>query len=166
MGVSHWIAQNLFDLLSTIGVIGGLFFAAITLREDTKTRKVSNLLAITANHREVWQEFFTRPDLSRILDGTVDLRRRPIRPDEEVFVNMVILHLSSMYEALKGELVVKQEGLRRDAGSFFSLPIPKIVWERTKLVQNRDFVAFVEDCFRGGHSFSKPSEKFSTRAKK
>jgi hypothetical protein len=36
--------------------------------------------------------------------------------------------------------------LRRDVAQFFSLPIPRAVWEKTKVTQNDDFVAFVESC--------------------
>jgi hypothetical protein len=59
-------------------------------------------------------------------------------------VGLVISHTSSTYEALKGELLTKQEGLRRDVGSFFSLPVPKAVWIKTKLLQNQDFAAFID----------------------
>ena len=148
MGGLLWAAEHLFDILSTVVALGGLFFAAITIREDTKTRKISNLLAMTANHREVWENFFERPDLARVLQPSVEIKRKPITADEEVFVTLVILHLSTVFEALKDELLIKQEGLRRDAGSFFALPIPQAVWSKIKSVQNHDFVRFVEECRR------------------
>ena len=66
---------------------------------------------------------------------------------------MVVNHISSVYESLKDELVTKQEGLRQDVRSFFSLPLPKAVWEKTKIFQNQDFVKFVEMCRRGGQNF-------------
>lgn len=61
---------------------------------------------------------------------------------------MVISHISSVYEALKDELVIKQEGLRRDVRSFFSLPVPKAVWQNAKLLQNQDFAAFIESSLK------------------
>ena len=64
-------------------------------------------------------------------------------------MNFVTLHLSNAYYAMKDEMVVKVEGLRKDVGSFFSLPIPGAIWEKTKQFQNRDFVAFVEQCRKG-----------------
>jgi len=150
MEVSRWIAENWFDFLSAAGVIGGLFFTAVSLRSETKTRKIANLLTMTANHREVWKEFFSRPELAHVLNASANVESQAITPEEVVFVNMVILHISSVYEALKDELVIKQEGLRRDVRSFFSLPIPQTVWKKTKLFQNADFTAFVEECRRGG----------------
>ena len=44
-------------------------------------------------------------------------------------------------KALKrGELKL----LARDAGEFFSLPLPHAVWEKTKQFRNPKFVRFVE----------------------
>ncbi len=153
MGVGEWISQNWFDLFSSAGIIGGLWFTAVSLHSETKTRRVANLLTITANYREVWKEFFRSPELARVIEPLADVAKRPVTSEEEFFVSMVISHTSSMYEALKDELVTKQEGLRRDVGSFFSLPIPQAVWKKMKIFQNGDFVVFVEKCRRGGHSF-------------
>ena len=67
-------------------------------------------------------------------------------PEEEIFVNLVVLQISSVFEALKTGLVIKQEGLRRDVWWFISLPIPKAVWEKGTVLQNDDFAAYVEAC--------------------
>lgn len=136
-------------VLNAVGVIGGLFLTARALRSETKTRKIANLLTATTNHREVWREFFTHPELARVVDPSADLSKRPVTPGEQEFVNMVVNHISSVYESLKDELVTQQEGLRQDVRSFFSLPLPKAVWEKTKPFQNEDFVNFVEMCRRG-----------------
>ncbi len=148
MGALEWISQNWFDLFSSVGIIGGLWFTAVSLRSETKTRRVANLLTITANYREIWKEFFQWPELVRVIDPLADLIKQPITPDEEFFVNTVISHTSSVYEALKDELVTKQEGLRQDVKSFFSLPVPKAVWQRTKLLQNQDFAAFIDSALK------------------
>ena len=142
----EWLAANWFTLLSAVGVIGGLFFTAFSLRSETKTRRIGNLLAITANHRELWEECIRRPELGRVLDASADLAKQPITRAEELFVTMVVLHISSVYHALNDELVVKLEGLRRDVAQFLSLPIPRTIWEKVKALQNDDFVSFVEAC--------------------
>lgn len=146
MGFSRWITENWFVILQSAGIIGGLLFTALSLRSETKTRRVSNLLKITENHRKLWTEVMRHPELHRILDERADIRHREVTREEEVFINFVIFHLNSVYYARKSGLVFKLEGLRRDISSFFSLPIPKAVWERTKLLQNDDFVAFVDAC--------------------
>ncbi len=147
---TRWIAENWVTLLNAVGVVGGLFFTASSIRSATKTQRIANLLTLTSNHREVWREFFRNPELARVLDRSSDLSRNPVTPGEQEFVNLVVLHLSSVYESLKDELVIRQEGLRRDVCSFFSLPIPRAMWEKSKIFQNDDFVAFVESCLNSG----------------
>ena len=146
MGGLRWIAENWVTALNAVGVVGGLFFTASSFRSETKTRRIANLLTITRNHREIWADFYRNRELTRVLDATADLAKRPITRDEEIFANLVILHLSSVFYALKDELVTHQEGLRRDVSSFLSLPIPLAVWERNKVLQNDAFVTFVEQC--------------------
>jgi hypothetical protein len=148
MEIGGWVSQNWFNLFSAIGIIGSLWLAIITLRSDTKTRRVANLLTITANHREVWKEFFHSHALARVIDPAVDVTKQPVTPAEEFFVSMVISHTSSVYEALKDELVTRQEGLRQDVRAFFSLPLPNAVWIKTKLLQNQDFAAFIESSLK------------------
>src|SRR5205823_4779652 len=78
-----------------------------------------------------------------------DLVKNSMTRNEAIFVNMVIQHLSSAFEALKTGLTIKPEGLRQDVGEFFSLPIPRTIWDRIKSLQNDDFVEFVEQCLDG-----------------
>src|ERR1700691_472614 len=122
MGVGEWISQNWFNLFSAVGIIGGLWFTAVSLRSETKTRRVANLLTITANYREVWKEFFRSPELVRVIEPSADVAKQPVTPAEEFFVHMIISHISSVYEALKGELLNEQEGLRGGGKFFFLLP--------------------------------------------
>jgi hypothetical protein len=142
--MGQWLAENWFNFFSSIGILGGLWFTAVSLHSETKTRRVANLLTITINYREIWKEFFSTPELARVIDPAANVAKRPVTPDEEFFVNTVISHTSSVYEALKDELLIKQEGLRRDVKSFFSLPVPKAVWTKVKLLQNQDFAAFID----------------------
>jgi hypothetical protein len=146
MGIGEWFLLNWFNLFSAIGIIAGLWFTAFSLRSETKTRRIANLLTITANHREIWKEFLTNPKLARVRDAAADTAKQPVTDAERVFVTMIILHISSVYYAMKDELVVKLEGLRRDVAQFLSLPIPKAIWERMKVFQNDALVRFIEEC--------------------
>ncbi len=146
--MAQWVAENWFNLLSTVGIIGSLLFTAISLHSESKTRRVANLLTITANHREIWKEYLNQPQLARVLDPKADVDSLPITAKEEFFVLQVIAHTSSVHEALQDELLTKQEGLRRDIAQFFSLPIPKAVWTKVKLLQNQDFAAFIQSSLK------------------
>ena len=46
------MADNGFNLLGSAG-IAGPWLAAVTLRDEVKAQRNANLLAITANHREI-----------------------------------------------------------------------------------------------------------------
>jgi hypothetical protein len=48
-------------------------------------------------------------------------------------------------------MVLAPEELRADISSFFALPIPRVVWERSKPFQNREFISFVESYRIGSH---------------
>jgi len=146
MGIWWWISENWFDLLSVVGIIGGLWFTAISLRSETKTRRIANLLTLTQNQRELWEVFYQNVQLTRILDSSADIASTPINHGEEIYTSTLIQHLSSAYRAMESDLTIKPEGLRRDVGEFFALPIPKAVWEKIKRFQDVDFVAFVEQC--------------------
>ena len=141
-----WIALNWFNVLSAIGIIGSLVFTSLSLRSETRTRRIQNLLTLTQNHRELWSELFNHQRLARVLDPKADVSARPITVDESYYVNMVVQHLNSAFEATKSGLVIKPEGITADVRSFFSLPIPRSMWEKLRPLQNDDFVEFVDGC--------------------
>jgi hypothetical protein len=126
---------------------GSLLFTGLALRMDAKTRRVSTVLTITQDHRELWSNLYKRPALSRVLDPNVDLARRPVTHEEEMFILLLVVHLHTSLEVLKpGMRDEPDEGLRKDILWFFSLPIPNAVWEQAKVRQDASFVRFVESC--------------------
>jgi len=145
MGFLNWFRDNWFDLLQSLGIVGGLFFGGIALVIDAKVRRIGNLFTVTKQHREIWTTLYTRPELKRVVDASVDLTVRPISDEEELFVNLLILHLASSYRAAKAGMFLLRGELRADITAFFSLPIPRAVWERMKVFQDEKFVSFVED---------------------
>lgn len=146
MGFLQWLEQNWFSLFESAGIIGGLLFTAVTLRTDARARRIGNLIAITQHHREIWTHLYTRSELARVLDNAVNLKSAPATNEEELFVNLLILHLNSAYHAMQNGMFVKPEGLQRDIQMLFALPIPRSVWEQAKSFQDADFVNYVESC--------------------
>ena len=142
----RWFAENWITYLNALGVVGGLFFTGYSLHSETKTRKITNLLTLTQSHRDIWKEILREPKLNRVLSTRVDTDRTPVTREEEIFVTLVIQHLGIVFRAMKNDLTVDPEGLRRDVWQFFSLPIPENVWNRIKVLQDDDFVAYVESC--------------------
>ena len=146
-GWIRWIADNWFNLASLI-LGSGLWFTGLSLHAQTKAQRIANLFAAIQNHRELWTDFYHRPELARVLDPSADVINHPPTLQEEGFVKLVVQQTNSVFQALKNGLVIKPEGLRRDICSFFSLPIPSLVWEKVRVLQNDDFVEFVDACMR------------------
>jgi len=141
-----WLAENWITFLNALGVVGGLFFTGYSLHAENKTRKITNLLTLAQSHREIWKEILHEPRLNRVLSARVDIERTPVTREEEIFVTLVIQHLGIVFRAMQNDLTIDPEGLRRDVWQFFSLPIPGWVWNRIKVLQDEDFVAYVESC--------------------
>jgi hypothetical protein len=138
--MEQWLADNWFNIVTTV-LGGGVWFSGYSIHKDAKAHKeeakalrVANLLAITASHREIWKEFLSNPKLSRVHDAAADTAKQPVTDAEQVFVALVILHTNSVFYANKEQLVIEHEGLRRDIAQFFSLPVPKAVWAKAKLL--------------------------------
>jgi plasmid maintenance system killer protein len=144
MGVSTWVAQHWLDLAQTVGIVGGLLFSAYVTWKDERARRVGNSIAITEQYRQIWKELYERAELSRVLAKDADVQKQPVSNQEELFVKTLVLHLGTVYRAMKHSEFVELEGLRKDVREFFSLPIPGAVWQLIKSFQDREFVKFVE----------------------
>ena len=146
MGLLGWVAQHGLDFLQTTSIIVGLFATVLTIREDTRERKIGNLFALTNAHREIWSRLYERPELARIDLHSVDLKIHPVTHEEELFVHTLVLHLRAAFKARKLGMQFNDDALIADIYHFFTCPIPRWVWERSKLFQDSDFVGFVDDC--------------------
>jgi len=146
MTLLNKIAENWFVLLQSAGIVGGLLFTGFALRADARAKQIQSMFALTQQHREIWSLLYSRPELARVLEPKPDLKVAPVTPAEEMFVRFLILHLSGAHRAIRSGLFTSPERLREDISSFFSLPIPRAVWEKNCTLQNNDFVAFVKRC--------------------
>jgi hypothetical protein len=139
-----WLTLHWFDLLQTVGIVGGLFFTGWSLHLDTQTQRAANLLNITVQHRDIWKLLYSEPQLARVLEPKLDLNKNPMTDDEARFVGFLILHLNASYQAIKAGVLMKAEGLASDIQEFFALPIPKAVWQKLRKFYDDDFVSFIE----------------------
>lgn len=144
METGAWLARHWVDLLQSVGIIGGLVFTAYSIRKEARARQIANMMGAAQQHYSIWKELYGRPHLLRIVDRNAALVEKPVSDEERLFVTAIIIHLDSIHRALKAKLFLNQEGLREDVRGFFSLPIPKAVWEQAKRLHDRDFVTFVE----------------------
>jgi len=139
-----WLTAHWFDLLQVVGIVGGLFFTGWSIHLSTETERVSNLLKITEQHREIWKMAMDEPKLVRILKAKLNLSDNPVSADEARFVGFLINHLNTSFHSMKAGVLVQTEGLSADIRSFFALPIPQAVWQKSKIYYDTEFVKFVE----------------------
>lgn len=152
MEVNAWIGQNWLSLAQTAALGGGLFFTGIAVMLDARARRIGNLIQLTQQHRDLWERLYMQSGLTRILDPAADTAKSPVTADEETFVIFLILHLNNTYYATRAGFYQKLPGLRKDIERFFSLPIPRAVWEKVKDLQDESFVRFVETSFNSHDS--------------
>ncbi len=144
MGDFVWLQEHLAGVLNAVGIVGGLFFTAFSFRAETRERKLSNMIALTQAHRDIWSRSYEDRDLSRILEKDLDLTACPVTGKEELFITFLILHLNCMHRAISLGMFPELEGLRKDISEFYSLPIPNEIWKKLKPLQDRAFVGFVD----------------------
>lgn len=142
----EWATLHWLDLLQSVGILAGLLFTGYNIRADSRERKIQSVFALTEAHRDIWSKVYEHPNLARVLHPHAESATLNVSNEEELFVHMLILHLSASYLARKLGMYLQEEGLRLDIKQFFSLPVPNAVWEKSKLYQDRDFVEFVKSC--------------------
>lgn len=143
-----WATDNWFTLLQTLAILSSFAFTCVALRRDEKSRRISNLMLLTANHRDIWKHVFDRPKLRRVLATNPNLDTKPVTDDEALFVKMLILHLNSAHHAITSGLIITPEGLGADIRTFLAHPIARLVWDEIRDLQDRAFVEFVERHFQ------------------
>lgn len=147
MELIHFITSHGIDSLGTFAIIASLLFTAFEVRHLERAQRITNLLTLTKHHREIWTQVLDRPELSRILDPKADLKETPVTTEESLFVTFAILHLQAAFRASEAKMLIPPDALSKDIAWFFSLPIPKAVWQRTKSMQDGDFLHFVAQAY-------------------
>jgi hypothetical protein len=126
-----------------------------SIREETKERRIENLFSLTSGHREIWSKLYEHPELARVLALQADLKQEPVTHEEELFVHTVILHLRAAFKARTLGMQFDDDAVAVDIQQYFSRPIPYEVWQRSKVFQDADFVAFVDSCLKRKSGFER-----------
>ena len=122
--------------------------ATVTLRREARARRMGDYLTVVTHHRELWSEAHRRPDLARLFQTEVDLVGAPVTVAEEEYLNLVIDHFYTGWVLVNDGIVLKAKVLAADTRAFFSLPVPRRVWDETKPQRDPAFARFVEKSLR------------------
>lgn len=144
MGMADFSSWSGDNIIQTVGIITSLLMAAAAANREAKAKEIENLLTLSEHHRNLWTAISQRPELERIFQTDVDVLTSPASVVEEVFLNEAIVQfLTGWRIATAGGITTVRE-LAADVRGFFSLPLPRAVWEKTKAFRNHRFVRFVE----------------------
>ena len=141
--MAAWLAQNWLDLVQTAGVAGSLAIAVATLRLDVRVRRTEVALSLTEAHRDIWERLIEQPELNRVRDPGADVTVSPPTPAERRFVQLVILHLATVLQAVREGAFDASPGMNEDIRGFLSLPIPRLVAEAILPFQSEEFQAYL-----------------------
>lgn len=154
---ASWVGQNWFNVIQTAGIVGGLLFGACAARREAKAREFENHLKITALHRELWSGVTSNPSLARVVEQNPDIVRSPITLAEQEFLNLAINHFQTGWRFAKSGSLVGLDEMTSDVRNFFSLPLPRRVWEKSKQFRNLQFVRFVEEALKSNIPSVRPN---------
>jgi hypothetical protein len=124
--------------------MGSLWLTAAAAIREAKAREIENLLTIAQNHRELWSGVYLRHELDRIFQPDVDVEANPVTVAEKEFLNLVMVHFQMGWRIAKAGGITTLTELANDVRGFFTLPLPRAVWEKTKANRNPRFVRFIE----------------------
>jgi hypothetical protein len=142
--VQSWLDANWFNFIQTAGILFGLSFTALGFRRDLRERRLANLFALKAEHRELWSIVHENPRLARVLDPDADLLAAPLTHEEVIFLRQLIVHFAVAWQSLQAGMPLDAKGFEEDAAAIFNLPLPRAAWREVKNVQHPGFVQFVE----------------------
>ena len=74
----------------------------------------------------------------------MNLIKQPPCLEEELFVHLLILNLRASFKARMVGMEFDDDAVAADVRQFFAHPIPREMWAKSKIYQDRDFVAFVD----------------------
>jgi hypothetical protein len=142
--LTDFLQTDWFNLIQTISIVMGLLFTGVTLRREISSRRLSNLLALKQEHRELWNTIHERPELSRIMKADLDLLASPMTEEEEVFLRQLVVHVAVSWQLIQQGTPLDLQSFRTDVSEFFNLPLPKKAWQMVKTSQEKKFRQFLE----------------------
>ena len=142
--VFAWFQQNWFSLVQSTGIIGSLLLTALALRRNLRSRQTGDYLTLAQHHRDLWGDLHRRPELARVAVATVDLVSQPMTTAEQEFLLLVITHFHTGWLLAREGSLLKLDVLAQDAGAFFQLPLPSVVWDQTRATRDPEFLRFIE----------------------
>jgi hypothetical protein len=137
-----WLHDNWSNAIGALGIIGGLYFTAVSFKHTAKSTDSQNIFSLKAEHRALWQDASQRKELRRVFLSDVDLSKPPTIEEDE-FLNLVFVHYETGWQMARPDGPLTPKMLAADIRGFFRRPLVRKVWESSKQFRNPKFVEFV-----------------------
>ncbi|MES2709330.1 MAG: hypothetical protein V4726_22220 [Verrucomicrobiota bacterium] len=138
------IGEALAHALEPAGIIAGLVFSGISLRDSSRSRRLENQIRLADGYRDIWTELLRDEKLSRIREPSVDLGKAPVTPAEDRLVRFIFQQVFLAFEARRTGQLGDIGDLEKDVEDFLSRPIPRAVWREVARFQPEAFRKFIE----------------------
>lgn len=133
-------------IIVIILVLLALFLIVIALFRLISIKKVENYQEIIKSHRDLWKMTINTPEkFKRVIELDVDINNEPLSYEEQRFIHLILLHMTSAFNYSSNNSMVKIEKLKADFVDFLTYPLPRIVWSEARSFFNKKFVDFIEN---------------------
>lgn len=135
------LQQNLFNIVQSIFLFLGFGLAAKSY--DDRSRQVGHLLQLGEHYQKIKNTLIHKPELARIFESNPD-KSPEMSPTERNYIQQNIMHIYTVFIAVKLGQLDTFEGIDKDIKRFLNLPLPAMVWEEVKEFQDKEFVTYIE----------------------
>jgi len=146
--MAQWLSHHWFDILQTLGIVGGLLYSGLGFSLDRRMRRTELVLSLTDAHREIWESMIEQPELARVIDPNADAAAVPPSAAEARFVKLVLLHVCAVHRAILNRAYRGSPEMDEDVRQFLLLPIPRLVLAEFLPYQDREFRDYVASLHR------------------
>jgi len=138
------LLESVTQWLQPVGIVAGLVFSGVALRNDVRSRKLESRIKINEGHRDIWSALLENPSLERIRQDQADLQLFPITASEDRLVRSILQHALLTFDARDLGLLGDIGDFDADVRRFLARPIPRAVWNEIAAFQPAKFRKFVE----------------------
>lgn len=126
-----------------IVAFAALIYAIRAFNSSYNLSRANFTYQLIQSHRDLWSKIHAL-NLTRITDPNAD--PSTITSDEERYIIFLILHIEASFEAHRTNVLRVNRYSLVDIGEIFLLPLPKLVWSRIEMVNDKEFVKFIKFC--------------------
>jgi len=138
------ILSTVTGTLESIGILAGLIFSSLALKESWRHRKTDSILGLyQAGH--TLRELITSDKAIRVLDPNANPINSPPTPSEILAVSAYFQHTFCSWCLARDYPEIWNDGIVRDIEHFLSHPLPSAVYPTLRPFLDSTFMRFIDE---------------------